>query len=90
MADALFDTPLSAPTAPAFTDEWWQVCSFALGSRFCGSGGIDKDWPLHRRVLSGGATLLARPLTRMSDPMSGFFGLTRECYARARRRNVSS
>jgi len=32
-------------------------------------------WPVHRRVISTGARLLARPLTSASDPMSGFFGI---------------
>ncbi len=41
---------------------------------------MDKDWPLHRRVISGGARMLARPLTPLSDPMSGFFGLPRTVY----------
>ena len=30
---------------------------------------------MHRRVISTGARLLARPLTTASDPMSGFFGI---------------
>jgi dolichol-phosphate mannosyltransferase len=36
-----------------------------------------------RRVLSRGAALLARPLTRVSDPMSGFFAFHRAILARA-------
>mmetsp|Transcript_38462 Transcript_38462/g.108775 ORF Transcript_38462/g.108775 Transcript_38462/m.108775 type:complete len:271 (+) Transcript_38462:69-881(+) len=61
---------------------------FALGTRYGGEGkvDVDKDWPLHRQVISWGARLLARPLTPMSDPMSGFFGMTRESYERARPR----
>src|SRR5271155_3956650 len=30
---------------------------------------------MHRRVISTGARMLARPLTTVSDPMSGFFGI---------------
>lgn len=36
---------------------------------------MDKDWPLYRRVISSGARMLAMPLTTVSDPMSGFFGI---------------
>eukprot|EP00727_Mastigamoeba_balamuthi_P004890 m51a1_g144 putative dolichol-phosphate mannosyltransferase (381) ;mRNA; f:464020-465291 len=44
----------------------------AVGSRHC-KGGEIAEWPLHRRVISWGAALLARPLSPCSDPMSGFF-----------------
>eukprot|EP01062_Namystynia_karyoxenos_P073685 TRINITY_DN70507_c0_g1_i1.p1 TRINITY_DN70507_c0_g1~~TRINITY_DN70507_c0_g1_i1.p1 ORF type:complete len:305 (+),score=100.32 TRINITY_DN70507_c0_g1_i1:113-916(+) len=60
--------------------------TFALGTRYGEHGGIDKDWPTHRRIISWGARLLARPLSAMTDPMSGFFGLTRELYLSARPR----
>ena len=30
---------------------------------------------MHRRIISSGARMLARPLTTASDPMSGFFGI---------------
>lgn len=33
---------------------------------------------MHRRVISTGARLLARPLTTVSDPMSGFFGIQKK------------
>jgi hypothetical protein len=32
-------------------------------------------WSFHRKAISAAATLLALPLTRCSDPMSGFFAL---------------
>lgn len=51
----------------------------AIASRHADGGGVDDDWPLHRRVVSTGAAALskaavpqARPLT---DPMSGFFAV---------------
>jgi dolichol-phosphate mannosyltransferase len=47
---------------------------FVIGSRFAG-GSIDQDWSLFRRLNSKVATLLARPLTSIRDPMSGFFAL---------------
>lgn len=33
---------------------------------------------MHRRVISTGARMLARPLTTVSDPMSGFFGISKK------------
>jgi hypothetical protein len=40
--------------------------------------------PLYRQVLSAGASLLALPLTGVSDPMSGFFAIHRAVAGRAR------
>lgn len=51
---------------------------FTIGTRYADGVGIDKDWPLYRRVISSGARLLAKPLTPASDPMSGFFGLQKK------------
>lgn len=48
---------------------------FVCGTRYGAGIEIDKNWPAHRRLISWGARLLARPLTALSDPMSGFFGL---------------
>ena len=60
---------------------------FVLGTRYGPGVEMDKDvpllekgitdlqWPMHRRVISTGARMLARPLTTASDPMSGFFGI---------------
>jgi dolichol-phosphate mannosyltransferase len=50
---------------------------FALGSRYVAGGSTDVRWGVWRRVNSRLATLLARPLTSVSDPMSGFFALRR-------------
>jgi dolichol-phosphate mannosyltransferase len=58
---------------------------YVLGTRYGAGVAIDKDWPVHRRVISWGARLLARPLTPLSDPMSGFFGLRRDVYSRGER-----
>jgi dolichol-phosphate mannosyltransferase len=56
---------------------------FAVGSRNVG-GGVVEDWPLVRRVISWGATALAKPLTSCSDPMSGFFALPKSTLERAK------
>ena len=55
---------------------------FAVGSRHVGGGGLGFDWSMSRRVISAVATLLAAPLTTSTDPMSGFFCLSKETLAR--------
>ena len=55
---------------------------FTCGTRYGDGVEISKDWPVHRRVISWGARILARPLTPLSDPMSGFFALRRDIFER--------
>ena len=50
---------------------------FVVGSRYVEGGALGGDWPWWRRVNSLAATWLARPLTPLADPMSGFFALRR-------------
>ena len=47
-----------------------------VGSRYVKGGSVE-NWPFARRIISKGATLLARWLTKVKDPMSGFFALKR-------------
>jgi dolichol-phosphate mannosyltransferase len=49
----------------------------AIGSRYI-SGGSIINWTTKRKIVSKCATLIARPLTNIKDPMSGFFFLKRE------------
>ena len=51
---------------------------FVLGSRYT-EGFWVEDWTLARRVISLGATTLAKPLisSAVTDPMSGFFAIRR-------------
>jgi len=48
----------------------------AIASRYVPGGGIE-DWTRLRRLVSRGAILLVKPLTRAKDPMSGCFMLDR-------------
>lgn len=57
---------------------------FVIGSRYVAGGRTDDDWGLFRWLNSKVATLLARPLTIVRDPMAGFFCLNRETLERAR------
>ena len=49
----------------------------AVGSRLVKRGRVEK-WPWHRRITSVIATMMARPLTDVRDPMSGFFFFDRK------------
>ena len=51
---------------------------FALGSRYVGDGGFDRRWTLWRFLNSRMATLLAKPLVQVNDPMSGFFAVRKQ------------
>lgn len=55
---------------------------FAIGTRYAGGNAIDKDWPLYRRIISSTARLMARPLTPLSDPMTGFFAIQRDAFTK--------
>ncbi|MBN2013954.1 MAG: polyprenol monophosphomannose synthase [Candidatus Altiarchaeota archaeon] len=74
--DADFSHPLDAIpalVAPILRGE----ADVSVGSRYV-RGGCIQNWPLRRRLTSRGAVLLARPLTSVRDPVSGFFFFRRE------------
>ena len=48
-----------------------------VGSRYV-SGGSTPGWSVFRQVCSRFATFLAKPLTDVNDPLSGFFAIRRE------------
>ncbi|HOV60531.1 MAG TPA: glycosyltransferase family 2 protein [Candidatus Hydrogenedentes bacterium] len=50
---------------------------FAIGSRYVPGAGTAENWGWFRWLNSRVATLLARPFTSVSDPMSGFFAFPR-------------
>jgi dolichol-phosphate mannosyltransferase len=72
----VMDADLSHPPeiVPALVDRLEDGERFAIGSRYV-EGGRTQDWSFLRAVNSWGATVLARPLTRVRDPMSGFFAV---------------
>jgi dolichol-phosphate mannosyltransferase len=55
-------------------------CDFVIATRYRGEGTVAGDWPWRRRLGSRVATMLARPLGPLSDPMSGFFALQRQTW----------
>lgn len=54
-----------------------NTCDMVIGSRYIPEGKIT-GWPIHRRIISKIATLMAIPLVTVRDPMSGFFAVLRE------------
>ncbi|KAI0087220.1 nucleotide-diphospho-sugar transferase [Irpex rosettiformis] len=72
---------------PAMLASMSPTYTFVLGTRYGKGVEMDKDWPLYRRIISSGARLLALPLTTASDPMSGFFGIRKESFLKARNLN---
>lgn len=48
-----------------------------VGSRHVKGGGIE-NWTMKQKVVSKFASLITRPLTKVKDPMSGFFMLRRD------------
>lgn len=81
----VMDADLSHPPEkiPEMIDALTVGHDFVVGSRYVPGGSTDEDWGPFRWVNSRAATLLARPLTSLKDPMSGFFALRRETYERA-------
>lgn len=54
-----------------------KKADIVIGSRHA-KGAKIKDWPFIRKIISIGAILLAKPLTRVKDPVSGFVFLNRK------------
>ena len=57
---------------------------FTVGSRNVDGGGLGFEWSLIRRIISSGATMLCLPLTTSTDPMSGFFCVSKKTLAKGR------
>jgi dolichol-phosphate mannosyltransferase len=76
------DADLSHPpeVLPAMLAKLDGGADFVLGSRYVSGGTTSHDWGFLRWANSRVATLLALPLTSVSDPMSGFFALRRSTF----------
>ena len=79
--DADFSHPVEL--IPRFLAEIRGGADVVIGSRYMKGGGIEA-WPLSRRLISSGATLLGRVLfPEITDPVSGFFAVKKEVVAGA-------
>jgi dolichol-phosphate mannosyltransferase len=55
-------------------------CEIAIGSRYVDGGRVEEGWGLFRWLNSKVATSLARGLTKVKDPMGGFFAIRRDVF----------
>lgn len=78
----VMDADLSHPPEkiPEMIEVLNSGAEMVVGSRFIKGGSTDDDWGLFRWINSRFATLLARPLTSLKDPMSGFFAMRRVAF----------
>ena len=79
------DSDLSHP--PAVIPEMFRVLNqgadFVIGSRYMTGGCVQQGWGFYRWLNSKVATLVARPLTSVTDPLSGFFALPRTMFLKS-------
>ena len=79
------DGDLSHP--PAVIPQMFQMLNqgadFVVGSRYVTGGCVQQGWGLHRWLSSKVATLMARPLTSITDPLSDFFALPRATFLKS-------
>src|SRR5690349_15415001 len=83
------DADLSHPpeALPGMLTKLREGADFVLGSRYVRGGTTSDDWGVLRWLNSRVATWLARPLTSVRDPMSGFFALRRSTFEAGREFN---
>jgi dolichol-phosphate mannosyltransferase len=68
---------------PRMLGEIRRGSDVVIGSRYMRGGGI-RDWPLKRRIISLGATVLGRSLfPTITDPVSGFFAVRKSVVSQA-------
>lgn len=82
----VMDADLSHPPEKiAELSEALEENDLAVGSRNLQGGGVE-NWPIHRKLISWGATMLARLLlgVRLTDPMSGFFAVKKSIFQNMR------
>jgi dolichol-phosphate mannosyltransferase len=82
------DADLSHPpeALPRMLQALEAGADFVIGSRYTAGGSTD-DGGFLRWLNSRAATLLARPLTSVCDPMAGFFALRRSTFENGRALN---
>jgi dolichol-phosphate mannosyltransferase len=80
------DADLSHPpeTLSSMLVKLSEGADFVVGSRYVQGGTTADDWGFLRWLNSRVATLLARPLTSVRDPMSGFFAIARSTFDEGR------
>ena len=70
-------------TIPAMVEALQKGADFVVGSRYIQGGSTQDGWGVLRWVNSKIATIMARPFTKVKDPMSGFLGFKHKTYQQA-------
>jgi dolichol-phosphate mannosyltransferase len=78
----VMDADLSHPPEkiPEIVESLLRGADVVVGSRFADGGSTADDWGILRWFNSRLATIMALPLTNLSDPMSGFFAIRRATF----------
>ncbi|MCH2206467.1 MAG: glycosyltransferase [Lentisphaerales bacterium] len=63
-----------------FAENLNELNSVLVGSRYTEGGSLDSDWAWLRQVISKSFCLFVRPLTAVTDPMSGCFALKKSLF----------
>ena len=81
----VMDADGSHPTSaiPGMIEALIQGADFVVGSRYIAGGSTQDGWGVLRWLNSKIATIMARPFTRVLDPMSGFLAFKRETFEQA-------
>lgn len=76
----VMDADLSHPpnTIPKMLKALDEGYDLIIGSRYVDQAGTEESWGWFRKLNSRIAGLMARPLTKIKDPMSGFFAFRKE------------
>lgn len=83
--DADGSHPVSA--IPAMVQAVTDGADFAIGSRYVTGGTTEDGWGFFRWLNSKIATIMARPFTKVLDPMSGFLAFRKSTFEKAEELN---
>ena len=76
-----------ASAIPAMVQAIQEGADFAVGSRYVLGGTTEDGWGMLRWLNSKIATLMARPFTKVLDPMSGFLAFRKTTFEQAKELN---
>ena len=81
----VMDADLSHPpeAIPRFVEAIEKGADFVVGSRYIEGASTQDGWGVLRWINSKIATIMARPFTRVSDPMSGYLAFRRATWLEA-------
>jgi dolichol-phosphate mannosyltransferase len=66
-----------------------ETADFCIGSRYIDNGGIE-NWTLGRKIVSSVAKFFAKIITRVKDPLAGFFAIHRTVIDKSELKSVGN